>query len=125
MDGDRATGTTEEIGKDGDRPILCVVTATCKTVDDKEALKPPPPLDTVEVQRQFNARILKFSQLYCKGTSKFVGGLAASATCPSVDECRDQVLFNYFTPGMAPTLEVPINVNNPDAKLKSETEGER
>lgn len=110
MSGEGASNDATAIGQDGTRPTMCMVSAGCKVVDDAEAKKPAPPLDDFTLSQQWQNFEIKQATLLCKGTTTYKDGKAIFADCPSIAECKDDIMFHYFPANMGTSYTIPVNV---------------
>lgn len=125
LDGEKAGGANADVEADGERPVICMITAGCKAVSDAEALKPPPELDQATLFAQYGDQTIKSAQLICKGTAVFKNRIAVSANCPPLDQCQKDISFHYFSPRANVNFVERTSVPNPEATKAGEAEGRR
>lgn len=102
----------EEVGKDGERDILCMYQAGCMPVSGEAAKKEPPYKKVGEVSTMFMMKQLKPSILVCKGKGKISGGEIVNANCPTETQCRRDVFYNFMARSYSSGLTEPTLIKS-------------
>jgi hypothetical protein len=108
------------VGKDGEKEILCVYQAGCKPFDKGEdPHAPTADLDQSRLIVAFGNRELKPSTLTCKGRAPMINGVinSLSAKCPPIDQCRSDVFYNYIQVDVVPLKPNPVSA--PELKAEA------